>query len=103
LELVRQEFCQHMSVLPEAASILFGGGFPRDEDTGERRAAQRAIYYVQRELERCADEVDRPARESHPRRYVVESAMDFLEKAQRAIEILRGELPPCCQEHLLPK
>jgi hypothetical protein len=39
--------------------------------------------------------------ERHPRRYVVETATDFLEKAHRALEVLRGELPPCCQGHLL--
>jgi hypothetical protein len=29
LELARQYFCKHVLVLPEAAGILFGGGFPR--------------------------------------------------------------------------
>ena len=29
LELVRQEFCAHVQVRPEAAGIVFGGGFPR--------------------------------------------------------------------------
>ncbi len=29
LELLRKYFCKHVRVLPEAASILFGGGFPR--------------------------------------------------------------------------
>jgi predicted ATPase len=176
LELVRQSFCQHIKVLPEAASILFGGGFPRGEAPGERRAMQRAVYYIQRELERFANEAGSPsivlcdrgtvdgiaywpgpgefwaevgtswdeelarydavlhlrtpsvasgynhsnpvrvesaaeaariderilrAWERHPRRYVVETAMDFFEKAHRAIEVLRGELPPCCQGHLL--
>lgn len=28
LELIRQSFCAHVKVLPEAASIIFGGGFP---------------------------------------------------------------------------
>ena len=51
LEMVRQSLCRHVHVLPEAASIVFGGGFPRDEDTACRRAAQRAIFHVQRELE----------------------------------------------------
>lgn len=176
LELVRQSFCQHIKVLPEAASILLGGGFPRGEVPGEGRALQRAIYYVQRELESFASEAGSPpivlcdrgtvdgtaywpgpgelwaevgtswdeelarydavihlrtpsvgsgynhsnpvrvesaaeaarideqilrAWERHPRRYVVETAMDFLEKAHRAIELLRGELPSCCQGHLL--
>jgi len=55
LELVRQSFCKHVKVLPESAGIVFGGGFPRDTDTGVRRAAQRAIFFVQRELEAAAD------------------------------------------------
>jgi hypothetical protein len=38
-------------VLPEAASILFGGGFPREDLEASRKAAQRAIFHVQRELE----------------------------------------------------
>lgn len=54
LELIRQAFCEHVIVLPEAAGVLFGGGFPRGTDPIRRRAAQRAIYYVQRELEASA-------------------------------------------------
>ncbi len=56
LEVVRRHFCQHVAVLPEAASIIFGGGFPRGDDPVSLRAAQRAIYAVQRELERRAVE-----------------------------------------------
>lgn len=55
LELIRQSFCVHVKVLPEAAGIVFGGGFPRGDDTDLRRAAQRAIFYVQRELEAIGD------------------------------------------------
>lgn len=177
LELIRQYFCKHVRVLPESASILFGGGFPRGNDPGTKRAAQRAIFYVQRELERGADDGDKPAivlcdrgtvdgsaywtgpgelwpevgttREDelrrydavlhlrtpgddtgydrsnpvriesaseamaldnlilaawdgHPRRFVVESRTDFMEKAHRAVELLRGELPACCRHHMLP-
>jgi predicted ATPase len=54
LELVRQYFCRHVIVLPEAAGILFAGGFPRGPTAGERAAVQRAIFHVQRELEACA-------------------------------------------------
>lgn len=173
LELVRQYFCPHVKVLPEAAGIVFGGGFPREDDPDCRRAAQRAIFHVQRELE-CAGASHNPAimlcdrgtidgvaywpgpveafwsslgttleREvsrydavihlrtptlehgynhrnplrtesaadagdidariatawtSHPRRFVVESSFDFLDKAARAIEILRGEIPACCTQ-----
>jgi len=55
LGLIRQSFCTHVKVLPEAAGIVFGGGFPRESDTGVVRAAQRAIFFVQRELEAAAD------------------------------------------------
>jgi predicted ATPase len=51
LELIRQSFCHHVKVLPEAASIVFGGGFPRGPVPAVQRASQRAIFYVQRELE----------------------------------------------------
>ena len=55
LELIRQSFCEHVKVLPEAATIVFGGGFPREDDPSCKRAAQRAIFYVQRELESAGD------------------------------------------------
>lgn len=58
LELIRQSFCAHVLVLPEAAGILFGGGFPREPDVAVQRAAQRAIFFVQRELESAADASD---------------------------------------------
>lgn len=41
--------------MPEAACVVFGGGFAREDDQACRRAAQRAIYYVQRELEVTGD------------------------------------------------
>jgi hypothetical protein len=40
--------------------------------------------------------------EGHPRRFVVEEAPDFLAKAGRALDVLRGELPGCCQRHVIP-
>jgi len=170
LELVRQEFCAHVQVLPESAGIVFGGGFPRTGSLEWRRGAQRAIFFVQRELESTADasgaaivlcdrgtvdgaaywpgpesfwesvgttqerEMSRyaavihlrtpgidggynhgnPLRtesaaaaaeiderllciwESHPRRFIVPSSPDFLEKAARVVAILRAEMPECC-------
>ncbi len=176
LELVRQHFCSHVHVLPEAAGIVFGGGFPRQPNELARRAAQRAIFYVQRELEFAAeaepaaitlcdrgtvdglaywpggddfwssvgttaseqlqryatvihlrsppagagynhvnplriesaveaaaiDERIARAWNGHPRRFFVESTPDFLAKAQRAIEILRAEMPACCRRHFVP-
>ena len=56
LELVRRALCDHVRVLPEAAGILFGGGFPRIATPSYGRAAQRAIFHVQRELEATTDD-----------------------------------------------
>lgn len=51
LELIRLFFCGHVHTLREAASIVFGGGFPRNQGVAGRQASQRAIYHIQRELE----------------------------------------------------
>jgi predicted ATPase len=61
LELIRKYFCKHVRVLPEAAGILFGGGFPREDSAASRKAAQRAIYFVQRQLELLAGPEGTPA------------------------------------------
>lgn len=61
LGLMHQFACKHVSVLPESASMLFVGGFPRGGTLGQRAATQRAIYYVQRELEISADAADHAA------------------------------------------
>jgi predicted ATPase len=181
LELVRQEFCAHVQVLPEAAGIVFGGGFPRTGSLEWRRGAQRAIFFVQRELESLGDadnaavvlcdrgtvdgaaywpgpdgfwdsvgttreremsrydavihlrtptveggynhtnplrtetaaiaaEIDARLLEiwdGHPRRFIVPASLDFLEKAGRAIDLLRAEMPDCCatphRAHFLPE
>lgn len=58
LELLRRTACRHVHVLPEAAGIVFGGGFPRGHTLEQRRPAQRAIFYVQRELEATAGAAD---------------------------------------------
>jgi predicted ATPase len=176
LELIRHSFCEHVKILPESASIVFGGGFPRSNNVLSRQAAQRAIFYLQRELEAAADaenpaivlcdrgtvdggaywpggeglwasvgttlekqlrrydavihlrtpagsggynhqnplriesaveaaDIDaRIARawEHHPRRFIVEPSSDFLDKAARALDVLRGELPECCRHHVVP-
>lgn len=41
-------------LVPEAASILFSGGFPRSGLAPQMACQQRAIYFVQRELENLA-------------------------------------------------
>lgn len=50
-DLFRREIGDRVAVVPEAATLLFGGGFPRSSDAHATRAAQRAIYHVQRNLE----------------------------------------------------
>jgi hypothetical protein len=57
LEMARQVLCDHVGFARESASIVFGGGFPRDPREPARRAAQRAIFHVQRELETMYDEM----------------------------------------------
>ncbi len=52
LELVRKVLCEHVAILPEAASILFGGGFWRLDSPTGKMAAQRAIFHVQNEMQR---------------------------------------------------
>ena len=34
--------------------------------------------------------------------FVVDAFPDFLDKAARALEILRGEMPECCKRHVVP-
>lgn len=175
LEMARRYFCQHVVIAPEAASIVFGGGFLRSGLPKGRRAAQRAIFHVQRALETVAlesrktavvlcdrgtldglaywpgsrqsfceefdidyqkelnrysavvhvevpalawgyeknrirkesvsqaQEIDRRiarAWRGHSRVMTVSAQAGFLDKLAYAIELLRGELPPCCQTHL---
>jgi predicted ATPase len=50
-DLFRREIGERVVVVPEAATLLFSGGFPRSDDVPARRSAQRAIYHVQRNLE----------------------------------------------------
>jgi hypothetical protein len=177
LELALRSLCGHVAVLPEAAAVVFGGGFPRRASVAARKAAQRAIFHVEREAERLVLEeaevtvalCDRgtldgaaywpgppadlfgsvgttleaelaryaavihlrtPAEgagynhdnalrvesasearaiderifavwSAHPHRLVVESTVDFIEKARRALQLVRAELPPCCRSAVL--
>lgn len=51
LEFVRKVLCEHVAILPEAASILFGGGFWRLDSISAKMAAQRTIYHIQSEIQ----------------------------------------------------
>ena len=50
-DMFRREIGEHVVVVPEAATMMFGGGFPRYNQPHARKAAQRAIFHVQRNLE----------------------------------------------------
>lgn len=51
-DLFRREIGDVAVLVPEAATMLFTGGFPRvSDDDGAAKAVQRAIYHVQRNLE----------------------------------------------------
>lgn len=50
-DLFRREIGDRVTVVPESATILFAGGFPRVTGRFAREATQRAIYEVQRNLE----------------------------------------------------
>ncbi len=52
----RASFCRHVAAIPEAATIIFGGGFPRHDTRAGLAAAQRAIFHVQREGERLVED-----------------------------------------------
>lgn len=177
LEIARKHFCERISILPEAASIIFSGGFWRHDTLPAKKAAQRAIFHIQKELEQLVEEeqltnvalCDRgtldslaywpgdeklfwkevgsskeielsryavvihlrtppiekgynhqnPVRtesaeqaaeidkriavawQDHPRRFFVDSHLDFLEKVNQAMTLIKNELPDCCQKHPL--
>lgn len=172
LEVLRLETCRHVMLLPEVASMLWNGGFPRLGTTSARRASQRAISRVQVELQRLAieepttglivcdrgtldglaywpgtaaeyfdelgtteerelarystvihmqsatrehgyhaagarvetaemaaaiDQRTLAAWAHHPRRFVVDTEPEFLVKLNRALALLRAEIPACCR------
>jgi broad-specificity NMP kinase len=173
LEIIRHSLCEHVKILPEAAGVIFGGGFPRSQSAGVLRATQRAIYHVQCGLEEAfaaqgagvmlcdrgavdgyaywpgpedfwsavgtkrgdvlrryysvihlrvpdrahgyghqnplriedgaeAHRIDNrilEAWEGHPRRIVIDSTDNFIDKVHRTIEALRIQLPECCRDH----
>lgn len=50
-DLFRREIGETVIVVPEAATILFAGGFPRVTEDPAQRSLQRAIFEVQHSLE----------------------------------------------------
>ncbi len=52
LEMAKKVFCSRVAILPEAASIVFGGGFWRLESASAKLCAQSAIFHVQVAMEK---------------------------------------------------
>lgn len=55
LEALKKEKGPQILVVPEAATILFRGGFPRKREGAAVERTQRAIFFVQQELEKLID------------------------------------------------
>lgn len=51
IETLKKEKGSKVAIVPEAASILYRGGFPRRKIPESRTYAQKAIYFTQKELE----------------------------------------------------
>lgn len=51
IEALQKDSADLIALVPEAASILYRGGFPRKKSLAARKCAQKAIYYTQMELE----------------------------------------------------
>lgn len=51
VDAIQKDLSEQISVVPEAASILYRGGFPRKSGIIGKKHTQRAIYYTQQELE----------------------------------------------------
>ncbi len=51
IEALQKEMGKTVSVVPESASILYRGGFPRIKSRNGLIHGQKAIYYTQKELE----------------------------------------------------
>lgn len=51
IEAIKKELGRNVVTVPEAASILYRGGFPRAHKPSEMIRVQTSIYHVQKELE----------------------------------------------------
>ena len=51
IDLYRREIGKEVVIVPEAATILYTGGFPRAGEKHVQVSTQRAIYHVQKNLE----------------------------------------------------
>ena len=50
-DLLRREIGSQLAIVPEAATMIFAGGFPRSNNPHIRKATQETIYHIQKNLE----------------------------------------------------
>jgi len=50
-DLLRRELGEKVIVVPEAATMIFSGGFPRYDNPAARKSTQKTIYSIQQNLE----------------------------------------------------
>lgn len=50
-DLYRREIGDQVIIVPEAATLLYSGGFPRTKDLAAQKLTQKAIYHLQTSLE----------------------------------------------------
>lgn len=55
VDILSRELSTYATSVPEAASIIYKGGFPRNDDFDSIKAAQKSIYYLQVEMERMIE------------------------------------------------
>ncbi len=55
-DLLRREIGDQIIVVPEAATMIFTGGFPRYDEIEARKATQKTIYSIQKNLEKVQSE-----------------------------------------------
>ncbi len=58
IEIAQRKYGKDIAAVPEAASVLYGGGFPRRPGPKAMKHIQRAIYFTVRELEDMSIELD---------------------------------------------
>ncbi|NLI10941.1 MAG: ATP-binding protein [Elusimicrobia bacterium] len=58
IEIAQRKYGKEIVTVPEAASVLYGGGFPRRPGPRAMKHIQRAIYFTVRELEDMSYELD---------------------------------------------
>jgi predicted ATPase len=90
-DLFRREIGERVVIVPEAATLLFAGGFPRVNEESVIRATQMAIYHVQRNLEEIQASIY-PKRILLCDRGTIDSAAYWPEQPERFFELVGTSL-----------